>query len=78
METFHIGKDTVVENMILDDIAVENRTDGAMPFLVNKGVVKSFTMPNIRGIEGEIIDNTGILPENICFENIEGGTNDET
>ena len=63
VETIHIGQNTTVDNLILDDITEENRSGVAMPFLVNMGTVKSGTARNIRA-EGEVV-NKGTLPE--CF-----------
>ena len=54
VETLHIGVNTTVENLILDDITVENHTGAEMPFFVNNGTVKDGTAKNIR------IDGTDI------------------
>ena len=47
VETLHIGANTTVENLILDNITVENRTGLEMPFFVNNGTVKDGTARRI-------------------------------
>lgn len=56
VETIYIGKGTVVNNMILDNITTENHTENdEMPVFVNEGVVNDFTATNIFA-EGEKVD----------------------
>ena len=62
VETLHIGANTIVENLILDDIITENRTEREMPFFVNKGTVKSISARNIHRADGSVI-NEGYLPQ---------------
>ena len=60
VETLHIGPNTAIENLILDDITEENRSGLEMPFLVNKGKVICGTVRNVRA-EGAIV-NAGEMP----------------
>lgn len=69
VETLHIGANTVVENLILDDITVENRTGLEMPFFVNRGNVGALTVRSIRRGGGAVV-NEGGLPQIPEFENV--------
>ncbi len=66
VETLHIGLNTSVEHLILDDIIVENRTGQEMPFFVNKGIVKAVSARNIRA-DGDFIDDGKIQKELIML-----------
>ena len=48
VETFYVGWKTVVENLILENIMVENNTSERMSFLVNKGEIEKLTLKDIR------------------------------
>lgn len=48
VETLHIGANTTVENLILENITVENHTGAEMPFFVNNGTVTSGMAKNIH------------------------------
>lgn len=55
VETIFIGADTVVENLILENITTENKTDcPKMPLLVKNGTVKQMNALGIR-VNGEMI-----------------------
>jgi len=60
VETLHIGSNTTVEHLILDDIIVENKTGQEMPFFVNKGTVKTISARNVCA-DGAVINN-GEMP----------------
>lgn len=47
VETLHIGPNTTVDNLILDDITDENRSCLTMPFFINRGKVKNSIVRNI-------------------------------
>ena len=56
VETIHIGKDTVINNLILDNITTENHTESSeMPIFVNLGTVNDMWVTNIF-VEGEKVD----------------------
>lgn len=47
VETIYIGENTLIDNLILDNIVTENHTDKKMPMLVNNGSVKQIVTNNI-------------------------------
>ena len=48
VETIYVGKDTDVENLILENITTQNYTHSSdMPLLVNKGTIKHLSAANI-------------------------------
>ncbi len=48
VETIFVGQDTVVENLILENITTQNHTESTdMPLFVNKGNVKNMNATNI-------------------------------
>lgn len=56
VETIFIGKNTVIDNVILENITTENHTDKEdMPLLINNGTIKSLNGSNVR-TNGEIIN----------------------
>ena len=59
IDTIHIGKEAIAENLKLNRITVENHTDGECTVVQNNGTIKGFCSDcilaqDIRG-EGEII-----------------------
>lgn len=49
VETIFIGKNTVIDNLILENITTENHTDKEdMPLLINNGTIKSLNGSNVR------------------------------
>ena len=63
IETLHIGANTTIENLILDDITFENHLGTEMPFFVNHGTVQHLSARNLR-TGGAAVVNDGVLPEN--------------
>lgn len=66
VETLHIGVNTTVDDLILDDIIVENRTGQEMPFFVNRGTVKKISARNVRA-DGTVINN-GEMPTELIMQ----------
>ena len=48
VETVHVGKNTVVDDLILDTVTTENRTGTPMPLLANSGTIGCLTVRHIR------------------------------
>ncbi|MBO5270640.1 MAG: hypothetical protein J6B77_07635, partial [Clostridia bacterium] len=61
VETFHVGQNTVVERLLLDDVTTENHTGEPMPLLVNKGVIRVYEARSIRGDEDAVVVNEGTI-----------------
>ena len=59
VETIYVGQCATVENMIVDDVTQENRTDkGDMAVMVNRGTINKLQFTNIRaGGQSELINN---------------------
>lgn len=56
VETFYVGEDTEIEQIMLDNISTENHTDSDnMPFFVNDGTIKHFNSNNLFE-EGNLVD----------------------
>ena len=59
VETIYVGQCATVENMIVNDVTQENRTDkGDMPVMVNRGTINKLQFTNIReGGQSRLINN---------------------
>ena len=64
VETVYVGKNTPVDNLIINDVVQENHTDkGDMPVLVNKGKIAKLQFTNISaGGQSELV-NEGEISE---------------
>ncbi len=58
VETVHIGKSAVVENLVLRDITVENHTDRPCTEVLNFGTVRNL---RAEGMSADRIDNRGTI-----------------
>lgn len=61
VETFYVGPNAVVENMILENVTTVNHTADPMPLLVNKGRIKRLAMRDIRTDSSPMIQGDGIV-----------------
>ncbi len=57
--TIWVGKGTLIENFILENITSENYTDTPMPLLENHGTIKHLSARNLRTDKDEIIAGDG-------------------
>ncbi|MBQ8341695.1 MAG: hypothetical protein IJY22_04890 [Clostridia bacterium] len=63
-ETVFVGKEAVVERLLLDNVTTENRTDsGTMPLLANHGKIKHLLMRRVDHGNCERIVNHGEIGE---------------
>ena len=60
VESFFVGENATVENMIIDNITVENYTESEIPFFVNNGDIKYLNLKNIRPKNSLIIGDGNI------------------
>lgn len=63
VETVLVGRNTVVENMILENISSENHTGEPMPLLKNDGIIKHLSATNLRAIGDEVFAGEGTIEE---------------
>lgn len=59
--TVWVGKNTVVEHMILENVSTENYTDIPMPLLENHGRIKTLYARNLRTDKDEILAGGGCI-----------------
>lgn len=59
--TIYVGKNTVVQRMILDDITTQNATGNPMPLIHNRGTIKNLSMKDVTVIGDELFFNEGTI-----------------
>ena len=58
VETIHVGKSVVIDNLVIDNVISENHTGQEMPLIAKYGTVNRLIMNNIRtNGDPEIIGN---------------------
>ena len=63
--TVHVGKNTSIQRLILDDVTTENRTGSPMPLLHNEGSIRLLSLRHVYAEGDEVIENLGSIEE-IC------------
>ena len=48
VETFYIGKEAEIENLVIDNVVTENHTGEKMPLLVDHSMRSDVTYKNVR------------------------------
>ena len=66
VETVYVGERTLVDSVILENCTTENNTDTAMPFLVNKGKIRSLTLRDIKTGGEPLLAGNGIVDSVNC------------
>ena len=61
VETVYVGKESVVDSLILENITSENHTEENMTFLVNNGTVKHLVMRDIRVGNQSLMNGNGVV-----------------
>jgi len=65
--TIHVGKNTRIKRLILDDVTTENRTDAPMPLLHNEGSIELLSLRHVYAEDDETVENLGSI-ERLCRE----------
>ena len=61
VETIFVGKNSIVNRIIVKDLITKNYTDKPMPFLVNNGHVKLLKLLNVETNGDEILINNNLI-----------------
>ncbi len=61
VETIFVGKNSIVNRLIVKDVITKNYTDKPMPFLVNNGQVKLLKLLNVETNGDEILTNNNLI-----------------
>jgi hypothetical protein len=61
VETIFVGKNSIVNRLIVKDVITKNYTDKPMPFLVNNGQVKLLKLLNVETNGDEILINNNLI-----------------
>ncbi len=65
VETVFVGANTVVDNMILENISTENHTGMPMPLLKNDGIIKHLYAECLHAVGDEVYAGDGTIEEQI-------------
>ena len=65
VETVHVGENTEVDSMIMENIMTENHTGQSMPMLSNEGRIKRLSMRNIQPEADPLMTGQGVVEEQI-------------
>ena len=63
LSTIFVGKDTVVEHLILENVTTENATGQPMPLLENHGIIQTFRGRSLRTDGDAILAGDGQILE---------------
>ena len=63
--TVDVGVNTVVENLIIDNLMLNDQLNGETPCIVNAGTIKTLVTSNVRTNGAEKIINNGVIEEHI-------------
>lgn len=61
MPTIFVGANTVIDNMIVNNVSFENNTGKPMPLFENNGTIKHFTASNLHTDGDEVLINNGFI-----------------
>ncbi|MDD4125492.1 MAG: hypothetical protein PHW77_07205, partial [Eubacteriales bacterium] len=61
LPTVGIGKNTFVDNLEMDNVHLENKTDNRIICVLNNGIIKRFTAVNCICENASFLENKGII-----------------
>ena len=59
--TVHVGANTVIDRLILNDVTTENATGAPMPLLHNEGTIRALALRHVYAKDDELIENLGTI-----------------